>query len=208
MSKLDKLRSSSGLLGSCKLSKLPAHDTLVSAAEALSIDFDQVNVASNCNPLEYFLSAVNCSPWKVGVGLSCVAQDMSRQFVLDPEAPALLIGCSVPAWRTNRTVGTETHIVQQPERIPCRLNQPKLKRIVQVHKRSCKVVWINRDHICVLIETCAAVGDNTSDPGARLPVVNAVASAYDCVWNDLIGEAEARLEVAPVGYVGSALFRR
>src|SRR5439155_20587681 len=77
-----------------------------------------------------------------------------------------------------------------------------------VHKRSCKVVWINSDHICELIETCTAVGDNTSDPGARLPVVNAVASAYDCVWNDLIGEAEARLEVAPVGYVVSALFRR
>src|SRR5256885_13120638 len=107
----------------------------------------------------------------------CVDQDMTRQFVLDPEAPALLIGCLVPAWRTNRTVGTEAHIVQQSERNPRGLFQPELKRIVQTDKRSCEVIGIDRDHICVLIETCAAIGDNTSDPGARLPVINAVASA-------------------------------
>src|SRR4029077_14415625 len=137
-----------------------------------------------------------------------VDHDMARQIALDPKAPALLIGCLIPARRTNRTVGAETHVVQQPERIPSRLNQPELKRIVQVHKRSCKVIRIHHDNVRILIETSAAVRDDTSDPGARLPVVDAVAAAYDCVWNDLICEAEARLNVAPVGYVVSTLFRR
>src|SRR6266700_925380 len=90
----------------------------------------------------------------------------ARQFALDPEAPALLIRCPVRARGTQRAVRAETHIVQQPERTPCRLNQPELKWIVQVHERSCKVVWINSDHICVLIETCAAIGDDASYPGA------------------------------------------
>ncbi len=63
MSKVERLRSSDGLFGSCKLSKLPSQDTLVSAWEESSIDFDQVNIASNCKPLEYFFSASNCSPW-------------------------------------------------------------------------------------------------------------------------------------------------
>src|SRR5206468_6938163 len=61
--------------------------------------------------------------------------------------------------------------------------------------------------VCVLIKTRAAVGDDTGDPGARLRVVDAVASAHDCIRNDLIGESEARLEVAPVGYVVGTLFR-
>src|SRR5215467_7789055 len=127
--------------------------------------------------------------------------------MLDAKTPALLVGRLVPARRTDRTVGTETHVVQQPERIPCRLNQPELKRITQIHERSGTVVRVNGEDICVLIKTRAAVGDDTSDPGARLRVVNAVASAYDCVWNYLIGEAEARLEIAPVGYVVRTLFR-
>src|SRR5207248_10326436 len=114
----------------------------------------------------------------------------------------------VPARRTNRTVGTETHVVQQTERIPCRLNQPELKWIAQVHKRCCKVVWVDCENVCVLIKPCAAVGHNTGDPGARHPIVNAVTSTNDRVWNDLIREAEPRLEVAPIGYVVSALFRR
>src|SRR5438445_5379065 len=80
--------------------------------------------------------------------------------------------------------------------------------MLQVHERSCKVIWINSDNVRVLIETCAAVGDKRITPGWRLPVVNAVASTYDRRWNDLVGEAEAWLEVAPVGYVVSALFRR
>ena len=133
---------------------------------------------------------------------------MARQFTLDPKAPTLLIGRLVPARRANWTVGTETHIVQQPERIPCGLNQPEFKRIAKVHERSCTVVWIHCEDICVLVKTCTAVGDDTGDPGARLPVVDAVPSAHDCVRNDLIGESEARLEVAPVGYVVGTLFRR
>src|SRR4051794_5226613 len=131
---------------------------------------------------------------------------MARQFTLDPKTPALLIGCLVPARCTNWTVGAETHIVQEPERIPRRLNQPELKRIAQVHERSGTIVWIHCEDVCVLVETCSAVRDNTSNPGARLRIVHAVASAHHCVWNDLIGEAEPRLNIAPVGYVVRTLF--
>src|SRR5215470_9140176 len=133
---------------------------------------------------------------------------MAREFALDPKAPTLFIGCLVPARVAKRPIRAETHIVQQTERIPRGLNQPELKRIAQVHERSCTVVRIDYEDVRVLVETCAAVGDDTSDPGARLAVVHAVASAHDCVRNDLIGESEARLEVAPIGDVVSTLFRR
>ena len=42
MSKVERLRSSHGLLGSCKPEKLPSQVTLSSAWEELSMDFDQV----------------------------------------------------------------------------------------------------------------------------------------------------------------------
>ncbi len=138
----------------------------------------------------------------------CVDQDMARQFALDPEAPTLLVGRLVRTRGAQRTVGTETNIVQQPQRIPCWLNQAVGEGITKIHERSRVVGWIDGNHVRVLIETCAAVGDDTSDPGARLPVVDAIASAYHHLRSKLIRETEAWLEVVPVGYIVSALFRR
>src|SRR6266849_621585 len=93
----------------------------------------------------------------------CVEQDVARQFALDPEAPALLIRSLVRTRGAQRTVRSETYIVQQPERISCGLNQSVGERITKIHERSRKVGWIDCDHICVLIETCAAVGNDTSN---------------------------------------------
>src|SRR5260370_11492798 len=138
----------------------------------------------------------------------CVDQDRARQFALDPETPTLLVGRLVRARGAQRTVGTETNIVQQPQRIPCGLNQAVGEGITKIHERSRVVGWIDGNHVRVLIETCAAVGDDTSDPGARLPVVDAIASAYHHLRSKLIRETEAWLEVVPVGYIVSAVFLR
>ena len=92
-----------------------------------------------------------------------INQDVARQLVLDAEAPALLIRSLVPTLGAKWTVGAETYIVQQPKRVACGLNQPEGKRIIEVHERSRVVGWIYCDHVRILIETSAAVRDDTSD---------------------------------------------
>jgi len=42
MSKLERLRSAPGLLGSCRLAKLPSHPLLVLVREASSMDLEKV----------------------------------------------------------------------------------------------------------------------------------------------------------------------
>ncbi len=138
----------------------------------------------------------------------CVDQNMAGQFALDPEAPALLVRRLVCTRGAQRTIRAETYIVQQAQRISGGLNQAVGKRITQVHERSRVVGRIDCDHICVLIETCAAVWNDTRDSRSRLPVVDAVASAYHHLRSKLIREAEARLNVVPVGNVIRALIRR
>src|SRR2546427_10290609 len=71
--------------------------------------------------------------------------------------------------------------------------------------RSGAIVLKGGDHVGELVEPLGAVGHNASDPGARLPVVNSVASPHHHFWSKLIGEADARLEVAPVRHVVGAL---
>src|SRR3954464_12798506 len=122
---------------------------------------------------------------------------MAPPFALDPPAPRVRNRRLVCTRSAQRPIGAETNIVQSVHRISCRLSQPERKWIAKTHERSRAVGWIDSDHICVLIESCAAVGNDTSDPRSRLPVVDAVASAHHHVWTKLIGEAEARLNVMP-----------
>ena len=64
---------------------------------------------------------------------------------------------------------------------------------------------VGGDHVRVLIETRAAVGNNAGDSRAGLSVINPVTSTDHHLRSKLEGKAETRLEIVPIGHIVGAL---
>ena len=123
----------------------------------------------------------------------------------NPKLQLCSLGVRFARGGAQRTIGVEAHVVQQAERISRGLNQSVGEGIVQVQVRSGAIVVKGGDHVGGLVETLAAVGDDAGDARARLSVVNSVTAAHYRLRSKLVGKADARLNVAPVGHVVCAL---
>ena len=62
-----------------------------------------------------------------------------------------------------------------------------------------------RNDIGVLVEAYTSIGHDAGDARPRLSVINAVTSPHNRLRSKLVGKANARLNVAPVGYIVRAL---
>ena len=74
---------------------------------------------------------------------------------------------------------------------------------MQVRNRA--VILIGTDHIRVLIEAFTSIGHHAGDARSGLTVVNPVAAADHHLRDKLVGEADPRLKVMPVGHIVGAL---
>ena len=126
-----------------------------------------------------------------------IDQDAPRELMFDAEGPALFRRSFL--FVAQGSDGSKSYIVEQAQGISWGQVQPIGIWIAESEIRRVAFILIRRNEVCSLVKALCPVGTNAGGTGAGLRVVDAEAAACHPLGSELVGEAEARLPIRPVG---------